>query len=152
MKHHEMPKNPLQQIALGSSIVVAATAIISLVVGIWHYNRNSEAQVQLAALAALQNYLHLAVQYPDLASHEDERPVDARYAWFAAHALNTAQTLRVLVGHQADWQRGIDSIIRQHQAYLRSGLFECQDFNPDFTGYLREKVVNVRCAQHGEAE
>jgi hypothetical protein len=152
MKHHETPKSSLQQIALGSSIAVAATAIISLVIGIWHYNRNVETQVQLAALAALQNYLNLAVQYPDLASHDDGRPVDVRYAWFAAYALNTSQTIYVLVGHQASWQRAISRIIRQHQTYLRSGLFECQDFNPDFTGYLREKVVDVRCAQHGEAE
>lgn len=150
MRSQEMPNNPLQQIALWASIVIAATAVITLVIGIWNFNRNAEIQAQFTALGALQNYLNLAVQNPDLASHDNDYPVDARYAWFAASALNTAQTLRILAGHQADWQRAIDAIIRRHQPYLRSGLFECHDFNPEFISYIRAKVTDVRCAERGQ--
>jgi hypothetical protein len=147
MKSQEIPNYRLQTIALWASIVVAATAVLSQAIVIWNFNRNSEVQAQLMALGALQNYLNLAIQYPDLASHDKNHPVDARYAWFAANALNTAQTLRVLTGRQADWQRAIDAIIRQHQPYLRSGLFECHDFNPEFISYLRRRVADVKCVE-----
>jgi hypothetical protein len=111
-----------------------------------------EAQVQLLALGTLQHYLDLAVAHPDLASHDGAQPVDAQYAWFAAHALNTAQTLRTLVGRQPDWQRSINAIVRQHRSYLRSGAFVCDDFSPEFLSYLREKVPDVRCAKSSAAK
>jgi hypothetical protein len=142
-----MSISPLQQVAIWASVVVAVAAVVSLAVGIWDYNRNAQAQVQLTALSVLQNYLNLAVQNPELASHDPNDPVDARYAWFAAHALNTAQTLQVLVGHHEDWQRAIDAIIRRQQPYLRSGLFECRDFSPAFVTYLRAQVAALGCAQ-----
>ena len=142
----------LQQVALWAGVVVAAVAVVSLVVGIWDYNRNAQAQVQLTALGVLQNHLDLAVQHPELASHDSNDPIDVRYAWFAAHALNTAQTLRLLVGHQEDWQRAIDAIIRQQQPYLRSGLFECRDFSPAFVIYLRAQATDLKCAEPPQAK
>ena len=148
----EMPIRPVQTVALWASVVVAAAAVVSLAVGIWDYNRNAQAQVQLTALSVLQNYLNLAVQHPELASHDPNDPVDARYAWFAAHALNTAQTLQVLVGHHEDWQRAIDAIIRRQQPYLRSGLFECRDFSPAFVTYLRAQVAALGCAPPPQAK
>lgn len=150
MKIQEVPKNPLNKVAPWASIVVASTATISLGTGIWSFNRNAEIQAQFMALSALQNYLNLAVQYPDLASRDNDHAVDARYAWFAANALNTAQTLGILAGYQADWQPAIDSIIRHHQPYLRSGLFVCDDFKPEFISYIRTKAEEVRCAVKDE--
>lgn len=147
-----MPIRPLQQVAGWASVVVAAAAVVSLAVGIWDYNRNAQTQVQLTALGVLQNHLDLAVQHPELASRDAGDPVDARYAWFAAHALNTAQTLRALVGHEGGWQRAIDAIIRQQQPYLRSGLFECGDFSPEFVAYLRARTTGLRCTQPLRAE
>jgi hypothetical protein len=38
------------------------------------------------------------VEHPDLASRERGEPVDAKYSWFATHALFTAETLWTLVG------------------------------------------------------
>lgn len=140
------------RVALWTSVVIAGVAVASLVVGIRNYNRNAEAQVEVMALGSLQSYLALAVEHPDLASWDDSRRVDARYAWFAAYALNTAQTLRALVGHEASWQRGIDAIIRQHRPYLRSGAFVCGDYDPGFVEYLRETFADTRCAQPGSAQ
>ena len=113
----------LQQVALYASLVLAASAVGAFLWGVWTSKRNGEAQVQLLALGTLQHYLDLAVAHPELASHDESQPVDAQYAWFAAHALNTAQTLRTLVGRQPDWQRSINAIVRQHRSYLRSGAF-----------------------------
>lgn len=145
-----MKSGLLQQIALLASAVIALSALAAFLWGVWTYRRNGEAQVQLLALGTLQHYLDLAIEHPELASREDGQPVDARYGWFAAHALNTAQTLRLLVGHQEDWQRSINAIIRQHRSYLRSGLFTCEDFGPEFVRYVRERVSDVRCAESGE--
>ena len=145
-----MKPGTLQQIAPWTSVVLAAAAVISLLVAVWSYRRNAEAQIQLLALANLQHYLDLAVAHPELASRNDDQPIDARYAWFAAQALTTAQTLRTLVGHQADWQRAVNAIVRQHRSYLRSGAFVCDDFSPEFVGYLRERVADLRCADPGD--
>jgi hypothetical protein len=154
-----MEPGTLQQLALWASIVLATATVISLLMAVWTYRgnadaqvRSAEAQVQLLALSTLQRYLDLAVAHPELASRENEQPIDPQYGWFAAQALFTAQTLSTLVGHQADWQRAINAIVRQHRPYLRSGAFVCDDFAPDFVSYLRERVSDLKCAEVTDAE
>ena len=144
-----MKPDTLQQVVPWTSVVLAVAAAISLLFGVWSYRRNAEAQLQLSALGSLQHYLDLAVAYPELASRDDDQPIDARYAWFAAQALTTAQTLRVLVGEQDDWERAVNAIVRQHRSYLRSGAFVCDDFSPEFVGYLRERVARLSCVDLG---
>lgn len=142
----------IQLIPVLASVVVAAATVMALLWGIWTYKRNAEAQVQLLALQTLQHYLDLAVAHPELASRGVDQPVDARYAWFAAQALTTAQTLWALVRHQADWQRSIDAIVRHHPSYLRSGAFVCGDFAPAFVSYLRSRIADLKCAEAGDDE
>lgn len=141
-----MDASVFQLIAVLASVVLATATVFGLLWGVWTYKRNGEAQVQLLALGTLQHYLDLAVAHPDLASRDERRPVDARYAWFAAQALTTAQTLWLLVGRQENWQRSINAIVRQHGSYLRSGAFVCDDFCPEFVGYLRTRVAGLTCA------
>lgn len=143
--------NTLQHFALLATIVAAVSTVAALLWGVWTYRRNGQAQVQLLALGTLQHYLDLAVARPDLASRRDDQPVDHPYAWFAAHALTTAQTLWTLVGHQVEWQRAINAIIRQHRSYLQSGAFVCGDFAPEFVSYLRQRVASLRCAEVSDA-
>ncbi len=136
----------LERVSPWANVVLAISAAFTLVFGFWNYSRTSEAELQLSALGTLQHYLDLAVQHPELATREAGRPVDAQYAWFAAYALSTAQTLKVLVGDQGDWRRGIDAIVRQHRAFLSSGIFVCDDFTPEFVAYVRTKVPEMKCA------
>jgi hypothetical protein len=136
----------VQLIPVLTSIVIAAGTVSALLWGVWTFKRNGEAQVQLLALGTLQHYLDLAIAHPDLASRNDGQPVDARYGWFAAQSLTTAQTLWLLAGRQPTWQRSINAIVRQHRSYLRSGAFVCEDFSPEFVGYLRTRVQGLRCA------
>jgi hypothetical protein len=144
----------LEVIPLLGSLIVAVSMLASVLFAVWSFRRGqeaqlraAEAQLQLLALSTLQHYLDLAVAHPRLASPGDDRPIDAGYAWFAAQALVTAQTLQALVGQQESWQRAIDSIVRQHRAYLRSGAFVCADFTPEFVRYLRTKVADLACAE-----
>ena len=139
----------LQTLAIVS---LAVATVISVVWGVWTYRRTTKAQVQVSALGALQHYLDLAVAHPDLASPDNEQPIDPRYGWFAAQALVTAQTLWTLVGRRADWQRAINAIVRQHRPYLRSGAFVCEEFDPEFVSYLRERVSDLKCAQVSDAK
>lgn len=141
-----MDPGVIQLIAVLATVVMAAATVAALLWGVWTYKRNGEAQLQLLALGTLQHYLDLAVAHPDLASRDENRPVDARYAWFAAQSLTTAQTLWLLVGRQSNWQRSINAIVRQHHSYLRSGVFVCDDFSPEFVGYLRTVVADLKCA------
>lgn len=137
----------LQMAALCASIIMAVSILATLLFGVWTYSRNANSQVQLLALGTLQHYLDLAVEHPELASRGDDQPIDAQYAWFAAQAITTAQTLWTLVGNQESWQRSINAIIRQHRSYLRSGAFVCDDFTPEFVSYLRGKVADLKCAE-----
>ncbi len=137
----------MQLVAVGGSIVMALSMLATLLFGLWTYNRNAQAQVQLQALGSLQHYLDLAVQHPDLASRDDNRPIDPQYVWFAAEALTTAQVLWTLVGQQPDWQRSINAIVRNHRSYLRSGAFVCDDFIPEFVDHLQAIGETVRCAK-----
>ncbi len=147
-----MEISTLQYVTLWAPVVVTVSTVATLLWGVWTYRRNARAQLQLQALSTLQHYLDLAVARPDLASRHEDQPVDAPYAWFAAHALVTAQTLWTLVGEQAEWQRAINAIIRQHRPYLRSGAFVCEDFAPAFVRYLRQKVADLKCAAGGDAD
>ncbi len=142
-----MDPGVIQLIAVLASVAIAAGTVAAVLWGIWTYKRNGAAQVQLLALSTLQHYLDAAVAYPDLASRDDRQPVDVRYAWFAAQALTTAQTLWLLVGSQPNWQRSLNAIVRQHQSYLRSGALVCDDFSPEFVSYLRTRVTDLRCAE-----
>lgn len=143
-----MGLNTFQRFALWATPVSTGAALLW---GVWTYHQSEQAQIQLLALGTLQHYLDLAVARPDLASRRDDQPIDAPYAWFAAHALTTAQTLWILVGHQVEWQRAINAIIRQHRSYLRSGAFVCDDFAPEFVRYLRQRVAGLRCAKVSDA-
>ncbi len=131
---------------------MAAATVISLVWAVWTYRRNAQAQVQLLALGTLQHYLDLAVAHPDLASPDNEQPIDPWYGWFAIQALTTAEMLWTLVGRRADWQLAINAIVRQHRPYLRSGALVCEDFAPAFVSYLRERVSDLKCAEVSDAK
>ena len=85
-----MDSSTLQYVALWAPVVVTVSTVATLLWGVWTYRRNAQSQMQLQALSALQHYLDLAVARPDLASRPEDHPVDAPYAWFAAHALVTA--------------------------------------------------------------
>ena len=146
-----MSSGVLQLLPIVSGSIVALSTVAALLWGVWTYKRNAASQVQLLALGALQHYLDLAVAHPDLASRDASEPVDARYGWFAAHALATAQTLWTLAGRDENWRRPVDSIIRQHRAYLMSGAFECGDYSPDFVRYLRSRVPDLKCAPATDA-
>ena len=146
-----MSSSVLQALPIVSGSIAALSGIAALCWGVWTYKRNAEYQVQLLALGALQHYLDLAVAHPDLASRDDGQPVDVRYAWFAAHALATAQTLWIVAGTDEHWRRFIDSIVRQHRAYLQSGMFVCDDYRPDFVDYLRSKAPDLACASITQA-
>jgi hypothetical protein len=146
-QEQQAPPDRLRQVQLLASIVGLVVGVTTLLVGIRNFNHNAEAQFQLSALNTIQHYFDLAIAHPELATREDNQPVDARYAWFASQALTTAQTLRTLVGYQESWQRAIRSIVRQHRSFLRSGAFVCEDFTPDFVDYLRQQVADLRCAR-----
>jgi hypothetical protein len=134
------------------ALLASISSVCALLWGVWTYKRNAEAQVQLLALQTLMHYLDLAIAHPDLASRNESQPVDTQYAWFAAHSLTIAQTLWLLVGRQPNWQRSVNAIVRQHLSYLRSGLFVCGDFSPEFVSYLRTRVADLRCAESNDGE
>ncbi len=94
----------------------------------------------------LQEYLKLAVEHPDLASRRPDQPADARYEWFATHALFTAETLSGLFGEDPRWERAIDSILREHRSYLVQGAFACGDYSPSFVKYIQSRIPELKCA------
>ena len=130
-----------------ATILGALVTAGSMVFGVLTFQRSAAEHRQAASLGMLQEYLKLAVEHPDLASRVPDQPVDARYEWFATHALFTAETIWNLVGDDSRWQRAVDSILRQHRGYLVQGGFACGDYTPDFVTYIRIRVPELRCAQ-----
>ena len=122
----------------------------SVVFGVMTYWRSAADQRQTAALAALQEYLKLSIEHPDLANRDRAQPVDDKYKWFATHALFTAETLWRLEGDDENWQRAINSIIRQHRGYLEQGAFPGDDFQPEFVNYLRKRVSGLKSESGGQ--
>ena len=118
-----------------------------MVFGVLTYQRSASEARQAAALGMLQEHLKLAVEHPDLASRGPDQPVDARYEWFATHALFTAETLWGLVGSDARWERAIDSILGQHRAYLGQGSFACADYTPGFVTHIQNRIPELKCAR-----
>jgi hypothetical protein len=141
-----MDAETLQLIGIGAGAVSATAFMLTFIFGVYQFVRSAENQLQSSAFGVLQHYLDQATARPDLATRAPGQPVDAQYAWFAANAVVTAQTLWQLVGTRPDWQRSINAIIRHHESYLRSGAFTCDDFAPEFVTYLRQRVPGLRCA------
>lgn len=129
-----------------AAIVGAVVTAGSMVFGVLTYQRSAAEQRQVAALGVLQEYLKLTVEHPDLASRSHDQPVDARYGWFATHALFTAETLWGLVGNDPRWERAIVSILRQHRDYLEQGVFSCGDYSPEFVKYMQTRLRTLTCA------
>ena len=130
-----------------ATILGALVTAGSMVFGVLTYQRSATESRQAAALGMLQDYLKLAIEHPDLASRTPEQPEDARYSWFATHALFTAETLWSLVGYDARWEQAIDAILRQHHGFLVQGSFACGDYTPDFVSYVQTRVRDLKCAQ-----
>ena len=130
-----------------ATILGALVTAGSMVFGVLTYQRSAAEHRQASSLGMLQEYLKLAVQHPDLASRLPDQPVDARYEWFATHALFTAETIWSLVGDDQRWQGAIDSILRQHRGYLVQGHFACGDYSPDFVKYIQTRVPELKCAR-----
>ncbi len=130
-----------------ATILGALVTAGSMVFGLLTYQRSAADHRQAAALGMLQDYLKLAVEHPDLASRGRDQPVDARYRWFATHALFTAETIWDQVGEDARWERAIDSILRQHADYLTQGNFPCGDYTPGFVKYVTSRVRDLKCAR-----
>ena len=99
-----------QRAAHFATILGAVVTASSMVFGVLTYQRSAAENRQASSLSMLQEYLKLAVEHPDLASRRPDQSVDARYDWFATHALFTAETIWTLVGDDLRWQRAIDSI------------------------------------------
>ena len=93
-----MAETKLQRLAQFAPILGAVVTASSMVFGVLTYQRSAAEQRQTAALGVLQEYVKLCVEHPDLASRDRSQPVDAKYNWFATHALFTAETLWRLVG------------------------------------------------------
>jgi len=89
----------------------------------------------------------LSVEHPELASRESSQPMDARYSWFATHALFTAETLWTLVGSDKKWQNTITFVLHQHRGYLEGGALSCDAFQPEFMRYMKGNVPELKCDQ-----
>jgi len=98
------------------SVVTAATMFF----GVSTYRRGVHEQRQAAAVGILQEYLKMSVEYPDFARHVNGQPMDARYEWFATHAVFTAETLWTQVESDRPWRGTIDFILRQHRDFCRA--------------------------------
>ena len=139
----EKLKRLTQLAAVLGGIVTAA----SMIFGVMTYRRGVHEQRQVLAVGILQEYLKLSVDRPELASRTPDQPVDAKYIWFATHALFTAETLWTLVGRDEKWENTIEFVLRNHRDYLRQGAVGCEAYQTGFVEYLKGQFPEFRCGQ-----
>jgi len=126
-------------------VLAALVTSFSVIFAVVTYTRGVHEQRQAAAIGILQEYLKLSVDHPDLASRDSSEPVDAKYGWFATHALFTAETLWTLVGSDDKWQNTITFVLRQHRGYLEAGVLSCDAFQAEFVEYMKARIPELKC-------
>ena len=140
-----MKEDKLQRGAHWSTIGGAIVTATSVLFAACTYYETSQAQTEAAAVAVLQEYLKLAIEYPSLANRRPNAPVDSRYDWFASHAFFTAETIYNLTEGEHGWDRTIGAILREHRSYVIQGAFPCGDFDPDFVSLVRKRFPGMKC-------
>jgi hypothetical protein len=111
-------------------------------------------QAQAGALGALQEHLKLSAEHPELASreylagrynNEEQKQNDLKpeYAYFASHAIFTAETIENLTNRlpdeqQTSWNNTITGLVHQHDSFILAPKeFPCTQYDPDF---IREHI------------
>jgi hypothetical protein len=143
----KMIEAKLSRLTQWATVVGAVVTAATMFFGVSTYRRGVHEQRQAAAVGTLQEYLKMSVEYPDLARRVSGQPLDARYEWFATHAVFTAETLWTQVGSDRPWRGTIDFILRQHRDYLQSGALSCDAYQPTFVEYMKEQVPKFKCGQ-----
>jgi hypothetical protein len=149
--------------------VTFAIAVTSFMLSIFSifYNthidtRNYKLQRETQAYSFWLSYLELASNNSDFANGKDtidNIPIDSlarrdslnvsyapttvskfvAYAWFVAKALGTAEIVSELTDDDKEWEPAIDTIIRNHRAYISS----CGFNRTHYGSYMRERFDKV---------
>jgi hypothetical protein len=135
------------QLTRWAPVLAAFVTTASMIFAVTTYWRGAREQKQASAINILQDYLKFSVDHPELASRDANAPTDARYEWFAAHTLFTAESLWTFVGDDERWDKTLDVLLRPHRAYLQEGAVRCEAFQPGFLQYLKSRFPNLNCAK-----
>ena len=127
-----------------ATVAGAAITAASMIFGVMTYRRGVEVQHEAAAIGILQEFLKLSIEHPQLASGAAEQAEDPQYAWFATHALFTAETLWSLKGRDRQWESTILFVLRPHRHYLERGALPCDAYKPRIRGIHEERVPDAQ--------
>jgi len=123
-----------------ASVVTALVAIAAL----WDTARLTREAARTESLAVatsfLQDYMRLALEYPDLANRSDALPVDPKYEWLAAHAFVAAEGIYRMTSGRPAWDSAVSAIVQYHHTYVRDGKFACADYEPAFSSFVEARL------------
>jgi hypothetical protein len=149
-----------------STIAIAIFSLIVSVAAIWigicQNNNSDQYQRETQAYTFWQAYLEKAAENSKLAngieligiypiqkiacrkSDEDfdKNVIDTfvKYAWFVANALGTAEIVYSIKKDDPDWKKTIQTTIKNHSYYIKSGCFEKTHYSNEFNKLIDETL------------
>ena len=107
-------------------ILAVIVAIAAFAISLFTFLDTRETQAETAAVAALQDHFKLVVEHPELQNeclNKGKGELTQECAWFASHALFTADTIDDLVGtlppeQREAWHNTLQGIVAKHAAFI----------------------------------
>jgi hypothetical protein len=106
-------------------------------------------QQESAAVELHNNYLNLAFQNSSFAFEKQDilnlpEQQQQRYILFAIATVRVAERLHALTDGGSLWNRSIEEMLSNHTDFIATH-FSCEDFNPEFSAYLKERIESFVC-------
>lgn len=120
---------------------------IALAFSLITYFITLEDQKDQQAYTFWHDYLHLAVDNPDLARgvYQKTAVEENKYAFFLANALDVAERVYDLQSNDKAWKASIKRIIWNHRCYLHSHPKMISGYySPDFETLIHEAIDTAR--------
>jgi hypothetical protein len=139
-------KNPdkLQSAAHWATIVGVVVAIVAILFGFFTYEGTADLQQETTAYTLYREHLQLCFEHPDYASASKAVLKDAKYEWFVANALHSADAILVLRPKDDGWRETIKEVIRIHQEYIRDKSFPREHYSPMLLKLIDETLAEEK--------
>ncbi|TOK52068.1 hypothetical protein [Vibrio parahaemolyticus] len=157
-------ESTLQTVSLIAQSLTFLVTLVTVSVAYFQIKTSSEQAQQQLASTMYQSYLQSAFEYPKFAEPgdlsalclEEQTRLEciAKYEWFAARVLYTAENILALDLSDDDmksWKHTVDRLVKNHEAYISSEEFEAyvDTYSCEMLEVLSRYGVSKKCG--GEA-
>jgi len=156
-------KKPMFPWALLFSAISLIASIFAICYSVWSGRESFKEQQKTQAYSYWQNFLALAVQYPEFANGKDSvgnfsicdiskfdrysiqrndsiYKVYVKYAWFVSNALGAAEIVWNLQKGDPAWENTLKQVLGFYKGYYNSKAFLLTDYSNDMQDLIRKSM------------